>query len=134
VGVDQNVELSLAVLRPGQSVSEQNSGSVGRSVAERWLADRSDDLHPAVKPDLVSLVVAEATDERAIQLPQRRDGKRRNQVASKQNGLNLLGIKTFDRHSKIIEVIVNVGENSDSHGRSGFQQDTRTTKNCHLSL
>ena len=125
VCVNQNVELSLTAVRPGQRVSEQNSGSVGGEVTERWFADRSDNLHAAVKPDLVSLVVAEAAHERAIEFPQRRDRKRRHQIASKQDRFDLLVVKSFNGHSKIIEVIVNVSENSDSHGRLGFQQDTR---------
>ena len=121
VCVNQNVELSLTALRPGQSVREQNSGSVGGSVTEGRLADRADNFHPAVETDFVSLVVAETANKRAIEFSQRRDRKRRHQIAGKQNRFDLLLIKPLDSHSKIIEVIVNVGENSNSHGRSAFR-------------
>jgi len=64
-------------------VTDDEPRAVGRSVSHRRLGQCADKRKTCVQADLVAFIVAEASNQWAFQLAQRRDGKRRNQVTSK---------------------------------------------------
>ena len=115
VRIDEHVEVALVPLCPGQSVCQQETRAVAGTVTERRLAERSDNLDAAEQSNFVALVVAEAADERAIELPQWRHGKRRDEVARKQNQFDLFVVEELDSSPQVVKVIMDVSKNSDTH-------------------
>lgn len=129
--VDTHVEVAFAALYPRQSVREQDSRPVRSATAERRFADRPDDTEAAMDARPISFVVAETTDERTIEFPERRDCERRDQITGKDDKLDLLLIESFDRQPQIVQVIMNVGKNSDPHFllRNSYRSEKPTDRN-----
>lgn len=120
VRVDGDVEFAFQPPQGSVHMSQDHLAAVGRFEAEGRFANRADDLHSGRDTRFISFVVAEAADEVAVQLAQRRHGKRRNQVTRKNHQFALRVVEGLNRTTDIVEMVVTVRKDSDNHSRDAL--------------
>ena len=108
--------LHVAEDKPRAVGSRETKGRLARSGRRAVKPARRPTLLPSLSPK---------TDKGAPQLPQRRNGKRGNEIAGEENELALRRVEPLYRLANIRQVIVCVCKNSDAH------LEVQPKKHCH---
>src|SRR5579863_6077283 len=96
-------------------MGDQDPNSIRRLDPERRVGNRTDNSHASLKADLIAVVVSETGDHRAAELAQRWHDDRRDEIAGKNDQLATLPVKFGNGKADVIDVIVSVGKDADTH-------------------
>ena len=115
MGVDDDIRVGDQTAERIDRMSDQNANAVGSSQPDRTVGDFADDLHSALDADDVTVVVAQHREHTTLQIPQRGNHDRRTEVAREDDQFAFLSVEHIDCMPDVVDVIVRVRKNSNSH-------------------
>ena len=117
VSKDHDVAFAEIIAHIIQDVRHDDARSIQHLETHWRLSDTSQNPHAAENPRSVPVVVTETGDQRTRELSQCGHDQRRNEISREHSELAAVSIELRDRSAHIIDVIVGIGEDSDSHYR-----------------